>query len=574
MPNPSGQFKSIQSILKQVHAEAAKKEQVLEELPPAAGPTEEELRELVAQFRARVERSPRVQRLVNKYRRRGFYAIRPWHWASLGVGLVLAFTIIPTVTVFFSTRARIERKIEEARGAARRGAHDEADRLIREAIAKPLEAPPERVYAAVADAYREGGDSEGVARAASLYDAASTSSPWEPIYLVRAAEMKLLLGRDDAETTVQVALERFPRALDVLLMAGRVALERGNYAVAEEHLRDLVNRDPANILARFYLLKAYQGAKDSSAARREEQYLLTANLREVQDVGILEALAEIYIRAGRRDEARRLLERLISDRGESAAAVSPTVFRTLARLAIAAADLRAAEDYLTSAIRRAPDEAEAYVMRGEVRYALGDLRESASDFRTALEIDPRYPRARYNLGNILFYDLDDLEAAEIEFEAAREAGFDEPILLYNIGAVHYMRGEFGPALASFSALPEAYARHSEVEWAAASCRLAAGETAAARVILRNAALRRKEPRAYNNYAVALEAAGETVPALRVLFNAVRLARTPEEADPKVRGNLQRIIAGGALDVGRDLHLQIERRIIVGARRPDGASETP
>lgn len=558
----SGDFKSIQSLLQQVHKDAATKEaEVLH--PPAAGPTEEELREIVAAFRARVEKDPAVRRLIDRYRRRGIYAVRPWHWATLAAGLVMAFTAIPYVTVYFSTRARIERAVAEALEAGRRGRHDEA--LDRLSAAVSLGAPPGRSRAALADVYRAAGTPADLERAARLYAASASDDPSEPLYLVREAEAWLALGRlEEARAAVEKALRQFPRSIDVLLVAGRYSLAVRNHEAAENYLRDLVNRDPANIAGRFYLLEALRARGNLAAVEREEGFLLGADPRTIEEAEILVGLADIYIRAGRRDDARRVLERL-AGREEA----PPLVLLTLARLAIDAADLAAADAHLGEAIRRAPDDPEAYVLRGEVRYARGDIRAALADVRTALEIAPRHARAHYVLGNILFYDLDDAAGAAEEFDRALALGLDDPTLLYNLGAARFLLGEHAAALRAFEALPPAWRRHPEVEWAEASARLGAGETESVRADLRRAALRRQDPRAYVNYAIALEVSGETISALQVLYNAARFARSPDEVAPVVRANLDRFLAGRPVDLDRDMAREIERRIAVAAAPRSG-----
>jgi TolB-like protein len=78
--------------------------------------------------------------------------------------------------------------------------------------------------------------------------------------------------------------------------------------------------------------------------------------------------------------------------------------------------------YFTESLERDPKEATTYLWRGIDFMQLGFFDESLADFRTCLDIDPRYELCRRHLSNNMLY-MGDFDAAESMYLKGLEAGF-------------------------------------------------------------------------------------------------------------------------------------------------------
>ena len=76
-----------------------------------------------------------------------------------------------------------------------------------------------------------------------------------------------------------------------------------------------------------------------------------------------------------------------------------------------------AEILMNKAIEIDPDYAEAYLERGALFLTRREIKNSISDFKTALKIDPNYTDAIYNLGYV-YFQLKNYDQAKKYFEKA------------------------------------------------------------------------------------------------------------------------------------------------------------
>ncbi len=85
---------------------------------------------------------------------------------------------------------------------------------------------------------------------------------------------------------------------------------------------------------------------------------------------------------------------------------------------------------------------------GLALYKSGDLAGAVEPLKKALEIDPRYPEARFNLGNV-YQALKRPQEAEAEFAAAVEAQDKFVLARYNLGKIYQETGRIDQALAQY-----------------------------------------------------------------------------------------------------------------------------
>lgn len=107
--------------------------------------------------------------------------------------------------------------------------------------------------------------------------------------------------------------------------------------------------------------------------------------------------------------------------------------------------LQAALLDIDSLIARSPSEAIAHYVRGSIQFHLQNTEASVAAYRRAIELDPIFTDARYELGVVLA-EADRKEEALAEWEAALRADPSHIDAAYNAGQCNYDLGRFAEAL--------------------------------------------------------------------------------------------------------------------------------
>jgi tetratricopeptide (TPR) repeat protein len=219
------------------------------------------------------------------------------------------------------------------------------------------------------------------------------------------AEVCLQLGRlDEAEWHFRHVLQQEPANARARLGLGRLAVERGNWGEALDHL----NRSAANRLTQrasaVLLAGVHHQLGDQIAADREQSRAaeLPADppwpdpfLEEVQAlmVGKQARLARVKTlhRQGRLAEARDVARRLEDD--------YPDVYWLVeGREQMHKGNLPAAEQALRRSAELAPDSVDAHFDLGTVLFRQGQYRAAVDAFRKVTELEPGYGPAYLSLG--------------------------------------------------------------------------------------------------------------------------------------------------------------------------------
>ena len=137
----------------------------------------------------------------------------------------------------------LEQVLERSRELARAGLHAEDLALLRDALDEYPGEPEVALRAAVAYYGEDDAEAQRLARRAA------TLGPEDPVVLTRAASVMLDLGRTDEalELTGRArdhADHDFPLLADLVHLAGRIALVRGEYEKAESPLRVAFENQP------------------------------------------------------------------------------------------------------------------------------------------------------------------------------------------------------------------------------------------------------------------------------------------------------------------------------------------
>lgn len=244
----------------------------------------------------------------------------------------------------------------------------------------------------------------------------ATTGPERIELHVRLAEARLLAGRNDRATlALERALTEAPGALEVRERLAKLYREQRNFESLARLLADGVlagaEADATNALAH---------AKEAALLFRNEVGDVTRAipvLEHASTLGTLDhemktVLAEAYRAAGRLDDARTVLEALVTDFGRRRSPERALVHFQLAQVARSANDLKEALDQLDKASSMDMGHAGILRMQGELAREAGQLDRSERAYRALLLVVRRQR-----------VDSEDHEvgASEVLYELARLA---------------------------------------------------------------------------------------------------------------------------------------------------------
>ncbi|NLE43637.1 MAG: tetratricopeptide repeat protein [Chloroflexi bacterium] len=127
-----------------------------------------------------------------------------------------------------------------------------------------------------------------------------------------------------------------------------------------------------------------------------------------------------------------------------------------ARRQIEEGDLVGAIADLETVVAENPQDSEAHFLLGQAYNQSGDLLKAADEFRTVLELDPGNAAAHHNLG-VTYFQLQDPNTAISEFEAALEIDPDDADTRYQLGATYLVTALSSPTGADVDLMEAAVA---------------------------------------------------------------------------------------------------------------------
>jgi tetratricopeptide (TPR) repeat protein len=222
----------------------------------------------------------------------------------------------------------------------------------------------------------------------------------------RLAGFKLQQGNpQEAEQAFERAVRLAPHSIDAALGLSQFYMSVGRTKDAEEWLKKAVGIDPKNPLANRALAAYYM----STGRLPEAEAPLKAFVDAAPNHAPRLTLADYYYRAGKPDEARKILDGLTGDR-----ALVPDVQTRLAILDRNANHDADAYKRLDDVLKSNPNSSRALVLKG--RYLAADKKfdEAIATLRKAIDVDPKLGEAHYWIG-IAYMDKGDREAAKTEF---------------------------------------------------------------------------------------------------------------------------------------------------------------
>ncbi len=276
-------------------------------------------------------------------------------------------------------------------------------------------------------------------RAAAQLEAMKKIAPTQILTFYSDALVSSARGdQAHAKEAIQQVLKAAPDHLPSLYLAGMINYQSGSYAAAEDSMRKVIARVPEErnarqVLAAIYLrtgrptqalealdpalkrtpsdprllrtaAEAYLALNDAAKAT---EYFEKANALDKSNVAGQVELAQVRLATGDTDRALRDLEAISKADTSSNAA----------DLALVSAYLRRNEfDKALAAVsaleKKQPTNPLPYSLKGTVYLAKGDVKAARASFSKALEVDPAFFSAAYNLAR--------LDIADRNVEAARK----------------------------------------------------------------------------------------------------------------------------------------------------------
>lgn len=249
-------------------------------------------------------------------------------------------------------------------------------------------------------------------------------------------------------------------------MEDAIARERQDPKAAARDLRDIVNEDPSNPLARRHLAIALSEMHDYGAAIEEigalerlgdtsvettlllgdcqrlggdpaaaVRTLTAASARDRQNPDLLDALGRALTSAGQAQAGAEAFARALALQPDD-----PEALEGSADLAIARGDVDDARRWLEALRRRDPADVRTSVKLGAVLARTGQLPDAIALFRSVVRSAPDDVDALVNLAAALAKSGDTAEAIPY-FERAVAAGATAPVVFNGLGVARLQSGD-------------------------------------------------------------------------------------------------------------------------------------
>jgi tetratricopeptide (TPR) repeat protein len=240
------------------------------------------------------------------------------------------------------------------------------------------------------------------AEALARFDTALQVDSTSPLAIANDAEAKLFLERlADAKLQLVAARERFPKAIAILLVLGKVEHHLGNNDAAEADLRAAIS------------------LVDPLRADAVLPYV---------------ALSELMSARGRLSDAQATL-----DEARKKLTPSSTLDRALGELSDLLGDSEGAMAHFKTAVERDPRDLKAHFRLATALRKARRLDAASAELDRVAAVDAEYPGLLMERG-LLFEESGDIDKAIVEFKAALARAPEDPDLQLRVGAAYVVIG--------------------------------------------------------------------------------------------------------------------------------------
>ena len=235
------------------------------------------------------------------------------------------------------------------------------------------------------------------------------------LHLLASAQVKLGHWQDAKDAFERVHVFKQGDA-DVLLGLGHCELELKNYMAATDRLESVLRLDPTQLLAHFYLSRAYAAIGRSADAQREaalhhlmmEQATFVRSIASEEQESSIKAQARQFLKEHHEEDALRLYQEHF--KGTSGTLGDAYVF--IGKLYLFMGDPEDGLRNLHHALAIEPTVRGAHTYEGILALKQGDLNKAESEFKAELANDSNYQTAIAELGEVRYRQERWSEAAE------------------------------------------------------------------------------------------------------------------------------------------------------------------
>ena len=182
---------------------------------------------------------------------------------------------------------------------------------------------------------------------------------------------------------------------------GKRMLYYQRYDSAEETLRKVIEKDPDNSEAYYWLTKTLIQANELEEARKLQQQgqQVFASVRKQRDIALYKvSKGELLLNEGKIQEAKGVFSQVLDETREK----DPDILIAIARAYL---DAKSTEyqlilDLLSKAEKKAKNNSELFVLRGEVHRRQNDGSKAVQAYLAALNKDESNAEALYSIGKI------------------------------------------------------------------------------------------------------------------------------------------------------------------------------
>ncbi|NND60322.1 MAG: PEP-CTERM system TPR-repeat protein PrsT [Gammaproteobacteria bacterium] len=283
-------------------------------------------------------------------------------------------------------------------------------------------------------------------KAGQAQDAAASlleMAPQHPFALFQSARADYEAGQFDSvidKTQQVIAVNPGYQPAQLLLAAGAMAKE--NFALAEMHLRTLVNNDPGNTQARKLLAQASMNLGNPEDALAALQPLIDANQ---VDPALLTMAGSAQIRSGDRDAGLELL-----NRGVAASGGDPsTQFRAAASLLAAGESSQA-----LALLQSMPEDSRGYEWTAMtvLAYARSGQAAAAKTLAEQFVGDNSDDANAYRILGGYFAEVEDFDNAVAQFRKGLSIDPANEVLVIGVAQLEFRRGNHTAAKEQLNAL--------------------------------------------------------------------------------------------------------------------------
>ncbi len=285
------------------------------------------------------------------------------------------------------------------------------------------------------------------------------------------------MGQNDQALTLYRELEKqLPTVPQFPTFAGTILSRQGRYDEARAAFESALKIYPLYLSAAEALVDLDLQRKDFAAAdqRVKEQLTLHTNAPAAMMVAAKVALAK-----GETNTAASILKEVTQKAPEANA-----LYVLLAQINSASGDNASAITQFKTAVERNPNDVTAQLQLGMSYDSAGDYKNARKQYETVVKLNPRVALAWNNLAYLLSEQFNELDAAAVAADKARELQPNDPSTADTVGWVRFRRGEYAQALSLLRESSGRLPKNPDVTYHLARAEYAMGLEDAARASLK------------------------------------------------------------------------------------------